>query len=287
MRRILLPLVALLLAGTATFAARGWLERASGRPVAEPRQSRSSARPCWWPRPTSPSAPSSSRTRCAGRTGRTSRVPDDLPRARRRPTRPQLVGAVVRQPLAAGQPITASRVVKPGERGFLAAVLEPGMRAISVPGRRGRRQCRPDLPGRPGRPDPDPDASTPRATRRARAGSARPCSRTCASSPWAGACQRLTARRARRPAGPHGDARGHAGGGGEDRARGRARQARPEPAQPRPGPTRDGARSGRARSPGTATPARRCARRTSQRTSLAVMRGDKLETVSIRRGAGS
>ena len=45
----------------------------------------------------------------------------------------QFVGAVVRQPLTLGQPLTASHVVKPGERGFLAAVLEPGMRAISVP----------------------------------------------------------------------------------------------------------------------------------------------------------
>jgi len=44
-----------------------------------------------------------------------------------------LVGAVVRRPIAAGQPIGADSVVKPGDRGFLAAVLDPGMRAISVP----------------------------------------------------------------------------------------------------------------------------------------------------------
>jgi pilus assembly protein CpaB len=43
-----------------------------------------------------------------------------------------LVGAVVRSRIAAGEPITLGRVVKPGERGFLAAVLAPGMRAISV-----------------------------------------------------------------------------------------------------------------------------------------------------------
>jgi pilus assembly protein CpaB len=42
-------------------------------------------------------------------------------------------GAVVRRGLAAGEPITAERVVKPGERGFLAAVLTPGARALSVP----------------------------------------------------------------------------------------------------------------------------------------------------------
>ena len=42
-------------------------------------------------------------------------------------------GAVVRNELAAGQPVTDDRVVHPGERGFLAAVLEPGSRAVSVP----------------------------------------------------------------------------------------------------------------------------------------------------------
>ena len=42
-------------------------------------------------------------------------------------------GAVVRTAIAAGQPITNKLVVHPGERGFLAAVLEPGTRAVSVP----------------------------------------------------------------------------------------------------------------------------------------------------------
>lgn len=42
-------------------------------------------------------------------------------------------GAVVRRGLAAGEPVTNERVVKPGERGFLAAVLTPGMRALSLP----------------------------------------------------------------------------------------------------------------------------------------------------------
>jgi len=43
------------------------------------------------------------------------------------------VGAVVRQGIAGGEPVTNARVVFPGERGFLAAVLEPGMRAVTVP----------------------------------------------------------------------------------------------------------------------------------------------------------
>ncbi len=43
------------------------------------------------------------------------------------------VGAVVRQGLRAGEPIMAGRVVRTKEQGFLAAVLEPGMRAVSIP----------------------------------------------------------------------------------------------------------------------------------------------------------
>ena len=43
-----------------------------------------------------------------------------------------LVGTVVRSVVTAGQPITQGALVKPGERGFLAAALGPGMRAITV-----------------------------------------------------------------------------------------------------------------------------------------------------------
>jgi pilus assembly protein CpaB len=44
-----------------------------------------------------------------------------------------LVGSVARQALPRGVPIARSAVVKPGERGFLAAVLTAGKRAISIP----------------------------------------------------------------------------------------------------------------------------------------------------------
>jgi len=44
-----------------------------------------------------------------------------------------LAGAVVRQHIGQGEPIGAGRVIHPGERGFLAAVLTPGMRAATVP----------------------------------------------------------------------------------------------------------------------------------------------------------
>ncbi len=45
----------------------------------------------------------------------------------------ELVGAVVRRGISAGEPITDGRVVRSGSRGYMAAVLTPGMRAVSVP----------------------------------------------------------------------------------------------------------------------------------------------------------
>ena len=48
-------------------------------------------------------------------------------------TKEEMLGAVVRRGISVGEPITDGGVVKPDERGFLAAVLEPGMRAVSVP----------------------------------------------------------------------------------------------------------------------------------------------------------
>lgn len=132
MRRVILPMMALLLAGAATFAARGWLERDEpARTAAEPAKPEAakavlvaaadlavgsfvqaeSLRWQEWPDVVVP--------------------PSYLVRGQADET--SYVGAVVRQPLTAGEPVTAPAIVKPGDRGFLAAVLEPGMRAISVP----------------------------------------------------------------------------------------------------------------------------------------------------------
>lgn len=49
-----------------------------------------------------------------------------------RVTLDDISGTVVRAGIAAGEPITEARVVRPGERGFLAAVLRPGFRAVTV-----------------------------------------------------------------------------------------------------------------------------------------------------------
>ncbi len=49
-------------------------------------------------------------------------------------TRPAeaFTGWVARDPIAPGEPIIEAKIVSPGSRGFLAAALAPGMRAVSV-----------------------------------------------------------------------------------------------------------------------------------------------------------
>lgn len=43
------------------------------------------------------------------------------------------VGAVARVEIAQGEPITGRRLVHPGQAGFMAAMLAPGMRAVATP----------------------------------------------------------------------------------------------------------------------------------------------------------
>ena len=45
----------------------------------------------------------------------------------------KLLGTVVRNPITAGEPMTKGNLVAPGDRGFLAAALGPGMRAVTIP----------------------------------------------------------------------------------------------------------------------------------------------------------
>ena len=74
--------------------------------------------------------------------------PDALSRIRRSPKRPSpnrwivadaaaaqtfLIGSVARQTLPEGVPIARSATVQPGDRGFLAAVLPKGKRAVTIP----------------------------------------------------------------------------------------------------------------------------------------------------------
>jgi pilus assembly protein CpaB len=43
-----------------------------------------------------------------------------------------LAGAMIRRSLSAGEPVRSGDVMRPGDHGFLAAVLQPGMRAVTV-----------------------------------------------------------------------------------------------------------------------------------------------------------
>lgn len=45
----------------------------------------------------------------------------------------KLLGTVVRHPVTAGEPVTQGSLVRPGDRGFLAAALGAGMRAVTIP----------------------------------------------------------------------------------------------------------------------------------------------------------
>lgn len=129
-RRLILILIAVLVSGGAIFLAQQWLHSSSARPVAPVGHAvpvtqvlvaktqlfeGQFIRPeslTWQAWPTGP-------------------LPDSyLVQGKVRPT--DLVGAVVRSRLAPGQPVTFAQVVRPGERGFMAAVLTSGDRAVTV-----------------------------------------------------------------------------------------------------------------------------------------------------------
>lgn len=44
----------------------------------------------------------------------------------------ELAGSAARQPLFSGEPLTAEKIIRKGEGGFLAAVLQPGLRAVTL-----------------------------------------------------------------------------------------------------------------------------------------------------------
>jgi pilus assembly protein CpaB len=45
----------------------------------------------------------------------------------------EYVGAVARVAMVKGEPVTTTKLVKPGEQGFMAAMLTPGYRAVAIP----------------------------------------------------------------------------------------------------------------------------------------------------------
>jgi pilus assembly protein CpaB len=139
--------IALLVAGVMVFFGRHWLGFASQQPapVAAPSApAQRLAKPSLTEAPQAAPALQVLVARTDIRTGQIVK-PDDMrwqawPDGTISPTyiiegrRPlsDFVGAVSRAPISAGEPITEGRVVLSGTRGFMAAVLQPGMRAVSV-----------------------------------------------------------------------------------------------------------------------------------------------------------
>ena len=135
-KRIVFLLLAVIVAGTTAFVARTWLQSERAAIAAQySGQRQVAAKP----------AAQVLVAKNAIRTGQLIK-PDDLrwqpwPQGNLPPTyiiegkRPisDFVGAVVRISFHVGAPIVESDIVMPGSRGFLAAVLKPGLRAVSVP----------------------------------------------------------------------------------------------------------------------------------------------------------
>ena len=132
MRRVLIPIVALLIAGAAALYARTWVESRQAAPAATAAPSPAPGRMVLVAAVDLPAGsflqPGSIRWQA---------WPDvELPPSyfvKGVREEDEAIGAVVRYGLAKGQPLTDGGLVKPGDRGFLAAVLAPGMRAVSVP----------------------------------------------------------------------------------------------------------------------------------------------------------
>src|SRR5262245_10898848 len=136
-KRIVFLLLAVIVAGTTAFLARAWLQAERAAIAAQLNSQR--------PPPPKPAM----QVLVARNTLRVGQIikPDDL-RWQAWPSQGSLppsyivegkraiadfAGAVVRSQFHVGEPIVESDIVMPGSRGFLAAVLKPGMRAVSIP----------------------------------------------------------------------------------------------------------------------------------------------------------
>ncbi|MGE0669004.1 MAG: Flp pilus assembly protein CpaB [Sphingomonadales bacterium] len=58
--------------------------------------------------------------------------PADMPADQAAGLLNSVTGSVVRLGIGKGQPIVMGAIIKPGEKGFLAAILSPGMRAVTI-----------------------------------------------------------------------------------------------------------------------------------------------------------
>jgi pilus assembly protein CpaB len=136
-KRVVFLLLAVIVAGATAFMARAWLQTERAALMAQAGLHREA--------PTAAPTLQVLVARNAIHTGQIVK-PDDMrwqswPQGSLAPTyivegkRPlsDFVGAVARGPIAAGEPVTEGKLVLAGTRGFMAAVLQPGTRAVSVP----------------------------------------------------------------------------------------------------------------------------------------------------------
>jgi pilus assembly protein CpaB len=134
-KRIVFLLLAVIVAGTTAFLARAWLQGERAAILAQAGHH------------DTPAAPSMKVlvARVAIHTGQIIKPDDlrwqpwpggDLPATYavegKRPLA-DFVGAVARAQFGAGEPVTEAKLVLANTRGFMSAVLQPGMRAVSVP----------------------------------------------------------------------------------------------------------------------------------------------------------
>jgi pilus assembly protein CpaB len=134
-KRIVFLMLAVIVAGATAFLARAWLQNERQALIAQAGMNRSAAAPML-------------QVLVAKQDIRAGQIikPDNLrwqawPASNLSPSyivegkrqQSDFVGAVVRTMIAAGEPITESKMVLANSRGFMAAVLQPGMRAVSVP----------------------------------------------------------------------------------------------------------------------------------------------------------
>jgi pilus assembly protein CpaB len=136
-KRVVFLLLAVIVAGATAFMARAWLQNERAALMAQVGQHREL-----------PAVAPTLQVLVARNAIHTGQIvkPDDMrwqswPQGSLAPTyivegkRPlsDFVGAVARGPIAAGEPISEGKLVLAGTRGFMAAVLQPGTRAVSVP----------------------------------------------------------------------------------------------------------------------------------------------------------
>ncbi len=134
-RLVLLLLIAIVAAGSTVLSLRGWIEgqRADYASAAQRPQANTNTVEVLVASDSLPTGTLVKRSHLRWQAWPKDAVAESYIVRGRGVARTDFEGTVVRTGVASGEPLTNERVVKSGERGFLAAVLSPGKRAVSVP----------------------------------------------------------------------------------------------------------------------------------------------------------